>query len=135
MTSVQEGVSALAVAQRWSEWSQLHDGDRDDLRTVESLTISLKQNKTQELVEIWKVGIRLRRACSISNLESPAYCCFSINGNDMTPMVEEYAMLLMLRGVDPESCKEYREEESMDQKGNNTYLDTTAAGREVGAIF
>ncbi|KAK8708183.1 hypothetical protein V6N13_059228 [Hibiscus sabdariffa] len=65
MTSVQEGVSALAVAQRWSEWSQLHDGDRDDLRTVESLTISLKQNKTQELVEIWKVGIRLRRACSI----------------------------------------------------------------------
>ncbi|KAK8563805.1 hypothetical protein V6N12_035941 [Hibiscus sabdariffa] len=54
MTSVQEEVRALAVAQIWSEWSQLHAGDnevdRDDSGAVESLTISLKQNKTMELV-------------------------------------------------------------------------------------
>ncbi|KAK8626078.1 hypothetical protein V6N13_133730 [Hibiscus sabdariffa] len=58
MTSVQEEVSALVVAQRWSEWLQLNDGDnevdRGDSGAMESLTISLKQNKTQELVEIWE---------------------------------------------------------------------------------
>ncbi|KAK8665804.1 hypothetical protein V6N13_005966 [Hibiscus sabdariffa] len=40
MTSVQEEVRALAVAQIWSEWSQLHAGDnevdRDDSGAVEN---------------------------------------------------------------------------------------------------
>ncbi|KAK8613960.1 hypothetical protein V6N13_122341 [Hibiscus sabdariffa] len=56
MGSVQEEVSALTVAQRWSEWSQLHYGDnevdRDDSGAVESLTISQKKNKTHALLDM-----------------------------------------------------------------------------------
>ncbi|KAK8605149.1 hypothetical protein V6N13_082603 [Hibiscus sabdariffa] len=87
MTSVQEEVSALAVAQRWSEWLQLHDVDKDDSGAVE--------------IHYW------------TWMSSTSSC----------------------KGVDPESSKEYREEQSMDQKDNNTYLGTGTADREVGAIL
>ncbi|KAK8680335.1 hypothetical protein V6N13_109282 [Hibiscus sabdariffa] len=40
-----------------------------------------------------------------------------------------------LWGMDPKSSKDYRKEQSMDQKGNNTYLDTGATCKEVGAIL
>ncbi|KAK8626029.1 hypothetical protein V6N13_133683 [Hibiscus sabdariffa] len=103
MAHVQVELSAMMSAQRWSESSQLYDGDnevdRDDSKVVKSLIMRLKQNKIHELVEIWESWDQTEKCLFYQEFGDIADLLY-FNSNDMTPTVEEYTSLLNIPNIE-----------------------------------
>ncbi|KAK5846666.1 hypothetical protein PVK06_002963 [Gossypium arboreum] len=116
-----------AVVRDWSLETQKEKGD--SLREgcianlPEHVTVNVRQNNLEDLVRVWNQwdsgtrGIFTERYGDIANLIvvninerliqamvkfwDPTYQCFTFNQEDMTPTIEEYAVLLRIDNVQP----------------------------------
>ncbi|GMI71424.1 hypothetical protein HRI_000811700 [Hibiscus trionum] len=110
---------------KWSENTQRRRDDiilaRPDEQFSGYVHLHLKQNDTQELAEIWGQWKTDQRQMlydaygdiayllqvhadkglirAMAQFWNPLYNCFTFNGEDMTPTIEEYTALLHLRKV------------------------------------
>ncbi|KAG8490335.1 hypothetical protein CXB51_015948 [Gossypium anomalum] len=114
-----------AVVRDWSLKTQRDKGDSlvegCAANLPEQITVNVRQNNLEDLVRIWNQwdsdtkGIFTERYGDIAHLITirvdeqliqamvrfwdPAYQCFTINQEDMTPTIEEYAALLRIDNV------------------------------------
>ena len=112
-----------SAIRHWSEVNQKVFGDsQPSERIVPGYTyVSLQQNDLYELKEIWEswearvqnlfrenygdiaqlIYVRLNQPLLRAAFQfwNPAFCCFTFNGNDLMPTIEEYTALINRRNV------------------------------------
>ncbi|KAK8682906.1 hypothetical protein V6N13_038985 [Hibiscus sabdariffa] len=109
----------------WSEVNQSQNGDSLTIgyvsRYAESTCVNVRQNDVEELKQIWESFDREGRQFffdtygdiaqllyvqvdetmlqALIQFWNPGYCCFTLNGKDLMPTVEEYTELLRIPKV------------------------------------
>ncbi|KAK8635678.1 hypothetical protein V6N13_004403 [Hibiscus sabdariffa] len=106
----------------WSEINQSQNGDSLSVgyisRYTESTCVNIRQNDLEELKQIWEsferegqqfffdtygdiaqllyVQVDEAMLQALIQFWNPGYCCFTLNGKDLMPTVEEYTELLRI---------------------------------------